>query len=239
MTRGDVLRFYAEGKSLQCEDLQDVDLSYINLSYVDLRGANLENANLLGANLQGADLSNADLSYVILCGANLSQADLIGADLEGADLGQANLTYANLRSASLNNADLTQANLSYAKLFGTKLEGANLWNTIMDDVKGKLIEYRKGKVLTKSIIGYQKCKCNTIVKLKIPKGAIVFSINGDKCRTNRAKILKIENSDKIYYNNMSYRVGDKIIIDDFCCEYNMDNASGIHFFMSKKEALKY
>lgn len=107
--------------------------------------------------------------------------------------------------------------------------------------KGSLIEYRKGKILTEDIIGYKKCKNDTIVKLLIPRGATVFSINGNKCRTNKAKVLEIEGTNRAtsIYNGMSYYVGDRFTIYNFNCEYNAECASGIHFFMTKEEAVNY
>jgi len=198
-------------------DLSHVDLSYADLGNADLHCANLYDANLRGANLRGADLRGAD-SYI----ANLYGANLYGADLRGADLYVANLYCADLRDANLRDANLY---------------GANLYDTNLYGAKGKLIEWRRGKVLTEDIIGYKKCKHGVIVKLLIPRGAIVFSINGDKCRTNKAKVISIDGADRAYsdYNNMSYYVGDEFTIYNFNCQSNVECAEGIHFFMTKEE----
>ena len=133
--------------------------------------------------------------------------------------------------ADLSNADLSNADLSCANLRGANLRGA----------KGALIEFRKGKMLTEDIIGYKKCRDDVIIKLLIPRGAIVFSINGNKCRTNKAKVLEIEGADRTIsnYKYMSYYVGDEFTVYDFNCEYNAECASGIHFFMTKEEAVRY
>ena len=129
-----------------------------------------------------------------------------------------------------------RANLSGADLYGANLSGANLYHA-----RGELLEYRRGKILTKSIIGYKKCKNNTIVKLEIPRGAVVFSINGNKCRTNKAKVLDISGADRAVseYKYMSYYVGDEFTVYNFNCEYNTECASGIHFFMTREEAEEY
>ena len=168
-----------------------------------------------------ADLSDADLRY----------ANLRGADLRGADLRGANLRYVNLRYADLSDADLSDADLRYADLSGADLSGA----------KGALIEFRKGKMLTEDIIGYKKCRNDVIVKLLIPRGAIVFSINGEKCRTNKAKVLEIEGATRAIsqHKYMSYYVGDEFTVYDFNCEYNVECASGIHFFMTREDAVNY
>ena len=148
------------------------------------------------------------------------------ANLSGANLSNANLNYANLSNADLSNANLSGANLNYADLSGAK---------------GALIEFRKGKMLTEDIIGYKNCRGDVIVKLLIPRGAIVFSINGNKCRTNKAKVLEIEGATRAIsqHKYMSYYVGDEFTVYDFNCEYNVECASGIHFFMTKEEAMNY
>lgn len=219
------------GTDLSYTDLRGADLQYANLSYVnltnaDLHKANLHDANLENANLYGANLSGADLRETTLEHVNLYGADLSYADLRGADLRKANLMYADLSNADLHDADLTYAILS----------GAYIDHTI-----GPLIEYRKGKILTEDIMGYKKCRNDIIITLTIPSGAIVFSINGTKCRTNKAKVIAIDGSDTAYswYNDMAYHVGDEFTIHDFNCEYNSECAKGIHFFMTLEEAMNY
>ena len=182
----------------------------------DCNGWENMRADLSGANLSGANLSGADLRRANLSGANLSGADLYGANLSGADLRGADLCGANLRRANLREANLREA-------------------------KGNLIEYRRGKVLPDKIIGYKKCEKDIIVTLEIPRGAIVFSINGNKCRTNKAKVIAIDGTGRAIstYKYMSYYVGDEFTVYNFNCEYNEECAQGIHFFMTREEAENY
>lgn len=247
-------------------DLSYADLEHINLSRASLHGVNLKNANLTYANLDNVDLScanleNSDLSYSNLYNANLTKANLNWASLWSANIEYANLNfsnlknaylrYANLKGADLKNAYLKNADLRHTNLKGAEFNYSNLVNAFLDGAKGNLIEYRKGKILTEDIIGYKICdkgtlgvelaKNKVIVTLKIPRGAIVFSINGSKCRTNRAKVIAIKGADRAYstFNNMSYYVGDEFNIYNFNCEYNTECAEGIHFFMTLGEALNY
>ena len=165
------------------------------------------------ANLSGADLSGADLS----------RANLIGANLSGANLSEANLRWANLRWA-----DLSGANLSWADLSGANLSGAN--------------KSRLGKVLDEPLTGYKKTKEGVVITAEIPKGAIVFCINGSKCRTNRAKITDMDGHEVLhssYDNSFEYRLGQEIEIKDFNLMYNVECASGFHFFRTRKEAEEY
>ena len=165
------------------------------------------------ANLSGADLSRANLSGANLSWANLSWANLSGANLSGADLSRANLSGANLSGANLSRANLSRANL-----------------------------FRLGKVLDEPLTGYKKTKEGVVITAEIPAGAIVFCINGSKCRTNKAKITDMDGREVLhsqYDNSFEYRLGQEINIKDFNLMYNVECASGFHFFKTRKEAEEY
>lgn len=222
------------------------DLACVDLRNVDLRGVDLSEANLNGAILANANLSNAKLGFASLrCanlyGAKLKDSDLQYACLENANLAEANLVNANLTHTHLEDASLNYANLKGANLSDAFLENANLSHTKLQDAIGNLLEFRKGKILTEPMIGYKKCMGGVIVTLEIPEGAIVFSINGYKCRTNKVKVIAVEGADVgiSSFNGMSYRVGDNIIVDDFDCQYNAERSTGIHFFVGRKNAENY
>ena len=234
------------------------DLSEADLSEADLNGANLREANLHGADLNGADLRKADLSGADLSGANLYGADLHGADLYGADLNGADLRGANLRGANLrvanlrvanlygadlNGADLREANLNGAYFSGANLSGADLSGSslIEADLSGDY-RFRLGQILTDPLTGYKKTKEGVVITAEIPAGAIVFCINGSKCRTNRAKITDMGVHEVLhsqYDNTFEYRLGQEINIKDFNLMYNVECASGFHFFRTRKEAEEY
>lgn len=103
-------------------------------------------------------------------------------------------------------------------------------------------------IIDTPIRGYKKCDTNgngpTIVTLEIPHGAIVFSINGSKCRTNKAIVRSIDGDgiDEAYSffdEEFVYRVGDELVINDFDLRYNIECGTGIHFFLTKEEAENY
>ena len=167
------------------------------------------------------------------------RADLSSADLSSADLSGANLRYADLSGANLSGADLSSADLSSADLSGANLSGANLRYANLDEAQ--LI--RRGLCLKEPLIGYKKCKDDLIVTLEIPKGAIVFSINNKKCRTNVAKVVEISNGSEIAYSQhdetFAYKVGETVYPNSFNCEYYKECAEGIHFFRTREEAENY
>ena len=180
------------------------------------------------ANLSGADLRGANLYE-----SNLRSANLSGANLRGADLYEANLSGAKLSWANLSGADLYEANLSGAKLRGANLYEANLRE---DD------RFRLGQILTEPLTGYKKTNEGVVITAEIPAGAIVFCINGIKCRTNRAKITDMAGYDVLhsqYDNSFEYHLGQEIEIKDFNLMYSVECASGFHFFRTRNEAEEY
>ena len=154
--------------------------------------------------------------------ANLKCANLGGANLEYAYLGGANLEGANLKGANLKGANLKCANLG-----GANLEGE---------------DFRLGKILTEPLTGYKKTKEGVVITAEIPKGAIVFCINGSKCRTNLAKITDMAGKELLhssYDPNFEYRLGQEIEIENFNLMYNVECTSGFHFFRTREEAENY
>jgi len=208
------------------------DCEGANLKGANLYGAYLKGANLKGAYLEGANLYGANLYGAYLKGANLEGAYLYGANLKGANLYGANLKGAYLKGANLKGANLEGANLKGANLYGANLKGANLYGE----------DFRLGKILTEPLTGYKKTKEGVVITAEIPAGAIVFCINGSKCRTNRAKITDMDGHEILhssYDNSFEYRLGQEINIKDFNLMYNVECASGFHFFKTRKEAEEY
>ena len=213
--------------NMRYTDLHGADISYANMCGADMSGANISYANMCGVYMPNADLRNAnmrgaDISYANMCGADMRGTNMCSADISGANMRGANMSYVNMRYTDLHGADISYANMS-----GTNMRGAD--------------RLRKGIKLSESIIGWKKCKNDVLVKLEIPRGAIVFSINNKKCRTDKAKVLEIIGADRAYSNHkfFSYYVGDIIEVFNFNCEYNFECAEGIHFFRTREEAENY
>ena len=232
-----------------CKQGKRADLSYIDLSYM----------NLSCKGLRGANLTGADLSYASLYGADLSYASLYGADLREAILKSADLREAILKSADLSYADLSYANLRYTSLYGANLEGAILIGAILT---GAILTNTKYNSKTAnlalacpeegSFIGFKKAYNQGeeyIVKLLIPEDAKRSSATSRKCRCSKAKVLSITNLDgseidvKEAYSghdsNFIYKVGEVVEVEDFDDNRWEECTSGIHFFITRDEAVRY
>ena len=202
---------------------------YDCLHDADLRHADLRHADLHGADLHGAYLYDADLSDAYLCGADLHGADLHGADLHGADLSDADLSYADLSDVDLRDANHVQ--LSIAKISILPDEG---------DIIGWKKAYVDGTTLLKSVI----------VKLLIPSDAQRSNATGRKCRASTARVLDLQDkqgnslpSDTTAYSgqdtDFTYKKGETIHVEDFDTNRWKECAPGIHFFITRIEAVEY
>lgn len=184
-----------------------------------LHGANLSDADLHGADLRYADLHDADLCY-----ANLSDADLCGANLYGANLSDANLCHADLRYAN-------HVKLSLAKISILPDEG---------DIIGWKKAYVDGTMLPKQVI----------VKLLIPSDAQRSNATGRKCRASTARVLDLQDKQgnslppdttaySGYDTDFTYKKGETVHVENFDTNRWNECAPGIHFFITRIEAVEY
>ena len=197
----------------------------------DLRDAYLKEADLRYAELASANLSGAYLRYADLKGADLKGADLKDVDLERADLRGASLSYADLRGADLSHADLRDAKLRYADLRDTKI-----FIPMACPEEG-------------SFIGYKKSRNNYIVKLEILSDAKRCSGTGRKCRCSKARVLSITNIDGTanyitsvlsnFDSDFVYKIGEIVSVPDFDEDRWNECSTGIHFFITREEAVRY
>ena len=171
--------------------------------------------------------------------ADGKRSDLRGADLRGADLRGADLRGADLRSADLLGADLLGADLKGADLKGADLQGAkNIpflpWTSIVPECG--------------SFVGWKKVGAY-IIKLKILDDAKRSNATGRKCRCSAAEVLEIQNIDgtksdidRIHndsYCGADYIVGEIVTPDSFDDDRWNECSHGIHFFITRQEAVEY
>ena len=216
----------------------------------DLSGADIYGLDLRGANLYGANLIRADLRVAYLIKADLREANLSGANLSGADLYEANLSGADISGADLREANLSGANLSGADLRGADLSGANL--RLAKNIPSyacRLVCPEEG-----SFIGFKKARTTApdfreaIVKLLITEDAKRSSATTRKCRCDKAKVISITSLDGkenfttaySYYDRIfQYTVGQTVVIDDFDEDRWNECSTGVHFFITREEAIDY
>lgn len=226
------------------------NLAGVDLSGVDLTGVNLSGANLTAANLSRAKLPRAILSEAILIEANLSEAFLFEANLSWANLTGANLFEADLTAANLFGAILSGTKLSEAKLCGVNLSRAYLRDTDLRNVRWDVYTafYSMACPEEGAFIGWKKAN-GKIVKLHITEDAKRSSATSRKCRCSKAEVLEIQNLDgsisdlksvsSNYDSSFLYTVGETVEVPDFDDDRWDECSQGIHFFITRQEAVNY
>ena len=195
------------------------------------------------------EMLNEHKNPLILVSEDLCYTDLKDVDLSYADLCGADLSYTDLRYADLSYADLRYANLLCADLRGTNLCNANFKGAILNEVKynHETAFFAIQCPEEGSFIGYKKVS-NKIIKLLILEDSKRSSATSRKCRCDKAKVLSIESVDgeemftevkSDFDSNFIYKVGEIVKVDNFCEDRWKECAAGIHFFITRQEAINY
>jgi uncharacterized protein YjbI with pentapeptide repeats len=148
-------------------------------------------------------------------------------------------------------ADLSEANLYGANLRGADLRGANLYGTNLRgaDLYGAYLYYPIACPEEGSFIGFKKVANDYIVKLEIPEDALRCSATSRKCRCSKAKVISITNADGTdtgvtsaasnYDSSFLYTIGETVSVSNFEPDRWKECAPGIHFFITRQEAVDY
>lgn len=183
-------------------------------------------ADLSNRDLRGLDFSKRDLRYIILRGSNM----------RGSNFRWSDLSYADLRDSILFGANLHGANLVFAKLF--RAIGLDL----ACPEEGSFIGFKKLRGI---------CFGKLLCKLKIPANAKRSSATSRSCRCSRAKVLEIlaEDDEGNYtipvdegysmHYDFKYTVGEYVRSDKWDNDRWNEDSNGIHFFVTRKEAINY
>ena len=207
-----------------------------------------------GAKDYSLSFHNATITNCLIAGHLLVQLDFSKVEFDGTVFKYGTIRECSFRYASMKGVifthqqmlenDFTYATLKDARFEDSLMDGSILSGTELDDKEA----IRKGIILQKAMVGYKVCMAMAIyrgivVKLQIPKGAVVFSINNGKCRTNIAKVIKIEAGMKEVYSdhntNFHYKLGKTVEVKDFDLDYSRECSTGIHFFRTMKELQEY
>ena len=219
--------------------------------WVSTGGHDGSRADFSNAFLEGRDFGCTRLDNANFRGASLKHASFAGCSLVGATF-----EYADLRDAEFYEANLCKASFSNAKLEGVLcletawLRGADFRRAIgVPSLPMACPE-------TGSFRAFKKCKISenwgrAIVELEIPARAKRSSANGRKCRASEAKVVRIyvEKDGKRINIRSAYSWWDPTFVYEVgkvvkplhpFDEGRWDEcASGIHFFMTRKEAEDY
>lgn len=201
--------------------------------------------DLTGMDLSGMDFVLSSFQNTVLDGVNFEGSSVENSLFDGCSLHGVNFKNANMRTASFRGCDLADSNIEGANLFGAVLERADL-NGVRFDEQTRW--FRMHCPETGPILGYKKCVNDRLVQLLIPADAKRTSATLPSCRCNKAKVLTIKNFDSteeyeeawsLVDENFVYRKGEWVEVKDFNEDRWFDSTTGIHFWMSRDDAIGY
>lgn len=235
------------------------NLSKANFEYADLRNTRLKNALLNDAILSYADLKNANLNRAHLKQARIDHARLECATMTAASLRETILRYSNMIGVSLDNAnlrdvDLRNCDLSCASIMGTNFKNSYLNNAELERIHMSSMTSFFSLACPEegSFIGYKKAQLRNsvpvIVKIMITEDAKRSSATTRKCRCSKAKVLSITSIDgktsfneaiSKFDNSFLYKIDEIIEVKNFDEDRWKECSTGIHFFITREEAVNY
>lgn len=223
----EAVRERKEGSTITMTEciLENMDLSGLRLRDIDFEWSDFRDVNFNGADLSGCSFRNVYFTHTTMENTVLKRVDFSGA---------------NMRRINLRNAYIGGANLFCAVLEGAVLEG------VLDDETTKY--FRMHCPESGPILGYKKCFNYRIVQLLIPADAKRASATNNACRCSKAKVLTIKSFDlkdsftearSLVDENFVYRVGETNEVLDFDEDRWNESTTGIHFWLTREEALAY
>lgn len=245
----------SEGKKIQLDYevvsgiVMDFDFAYAvtnrcifrNVTFVGCKftSTRMEQCSFFGCTFRNCNFNNSDFEHGMFYSCEFMICTFINCRLAYSMISFTVFYESTLSMCNFKNSSIMRSDFETTK-FGndTRFEGAGIECSHLPDEYYRIL----GKVLVEPIIGYKKTREGVVIKAEIPAGAIVFSINGKKCRTNRAKIVDMRGRTVLHSSfdiNFRYELGQEIEILDFDPCYSHECAPGFHFFMTEKEAEEY
>ncbi len=211
------------------------DLRESEITGGDLSGADLRNIDFFGSTFDGVDLRNADFDNCNLHKVWFKDCIMPGVKLTNSDVAEAMMRHMDLTGADFSGSNFHRALLEYTTLDGVK-----------DDENTKF--FRNYCPEEGPFVAWKCCTELRVVQLLVPADAKRCSATGETCRCSKAKVLSIKSVDEtVSYDwaqstvdpDFYYEVGKWVYPSYFQEDRWMDSSAGIHFFMTREEAVAY
>lgn len=232
-------------RQISKEQLEDILMKDGKQRSSLLREVSFKNMDLSGYNLSGIDFTLSSFENVRLENVDFSGAAVENVLFDGCSVKGAVFRNVNMKTASMRYCDMTGCDIRGANLFGAVLEHAKLDGIISDE---RTQWFRMHCPEKGAILGYKKCVNDRLVQLLIPADAKRTSATLPSCRCSKAKVLTIKSFDSteefdeawsLVDENFVYHKGEWVEVSDFNEDRWMDSTTGIHFWMSREEAIRY
>lgn len=244
-----------------------LDIRYCDMSNSIIKNCYFKRCDITCSWLQGSDLIESVFKFCSLSQLTLSKCSMCGivavfSDFDHCIFDASDMTSGVFAKCSLSSGSFLRSNLSFTKFLechinlcvfvdsdmsSSKFQLCNIINISVNNVEN-FPHIPMTCPETGSFMAWKRAGVY-IVKLLIPEDARRSSATGRKCRCDKAFVVAIEDIDgtpsimqKVtsdYDENFIYRVGETVTEPKFCDNRFRECASGIHFFMTRQEAVEY
>lgn len=222
----------------------------------DPRGVRLK---LHDCSFKPQSFTNYDFQQAFIVDVDFSSSLFVNCDFSHAWMNNVSFHAARLYSCVFNGAELHRVDFQNAALGDNEFRHTEIVSSIFSNAHIKDTYWLNSKVHpccvnfhlncpeTGSFVGYKKA-ANCIIKLQIPEDALRSSATSRKCRASKATVLEIVSIDKRqflekiasdYDASFIYKVGETVEVENFDKDRWNECSTGIHFFMTREEAILY
>lgn len=238
-------------------------LDECNLSSLNIKNRNLKRARFYNCDMNKMKINHCDMSHTHFSLSNMKHIFFENCNFLDMDFIESNLKGAHFFESKLVNVDLMNSNLSNAEIRDCELKNirANSYTSFYSlqcPEEGSFIGFKKASIFVPDVISENYIVTNmkiwtpqpVIVKLQITEDSLRSSATSRKCRCSKAKVLSISYLDGTecpkgtiahshYNSNFTYKVGDILEIKNFDKNRWEECSTGIHFFITREEAVNY
>lgn len=219
-----------------------------NLKNAEFYNCDINNLRMSDCILEDAAFVTCKIKYLYFSHCNFAYSLFVNCILSNNKFYANNLRLCDIKESNLEICSFDDTNLSGVRIINCKLRNIITNNTtsfynLQCPEEGSFIGFKK------AYIEENDYKVPVIIKLKITEDSLRSSANSRKCRCSKAKVLSIsyldgtECNDKIansaYDSSFTYKVGEILEIDNFDKNRWHECSTGIHFFITRDEAINY
>lgn len=184
-----------------------------------------------------SDLSESTLYYAMFYGCDFEDCAFTDATLEKCVFVNCNFRMSGVGNATTRNCSFIDCDWDSYSVFPN--------SPMSCPDTGEFIGWKKARILTP---GGGSVPC--VVKLRIPEDALRSSAYGRKCRCNKAYVEEIQSVDGsfVYHDlvavsrwdlSFRYPAGEMVEVKNFDQNRYVECTCGIHFFITREEAMNY
>lgn len=237
-------------------------LDKCDLSSLNIKNRNLKRAGFYNCNMNKMRISHCDMSLTYFSLSNMRRIFFENCNFLDMDFIESNLRNARFLECKLVNVNLISSNLSNAKIIDCELKNIRVnsytsFYSLQCPEEGSFIGFKKANIFVPDTLGdYTVTNMNigsphpVIIKLQITEDSLRSSATSRKCRCSKVKVLSISYLDGTECSegtiahsqtdfDFTYKVGDVLEVKDFNEDRWEECATGIHFFITREEAVNY